>query len=206
VRLDLDRIWRETETLAGGRVRRELVLERKVVAFEPTRHHVERNGSAWVRWWQATATSPVHEERFALRPAARTEEEYIDRLFAVAEPELRQVAANAQARDRPLEQILLWASPRSEHGGAHALVFAARRSGWLEYVERYPQLKAVVDRPWPRGWLPVFVPCDTRDEVSGPTAPFAGIRWVAVRDDADPMACPDAATDYRTWSTRRAIG
>jgi hypothetical protein len=34
----------------------------------------------------------------------------------------------------------------------------------------------------------------------------SGIRWVAVRDDADPMACPDAATDYRTWSTRRAIG
>ena len=180
---DIVSVWQldlRTEKLAGGRVQRELVLERDVVAFEPIRHHVERNGSAWIRWWQATATSPVHEERFELSPAARTEEEYIDRLFAVAEPELRQVAANAQARGRSLEQILLTACPRSEHGGALALVFAARRSGWLEHVERYPQLKAVVDRPWPRGWLPVFVTRDT----------FAGIRWVAVRDDAESEGVP----------------
>jgi hypothetical protein len=162
-----------------------------------SRNSVQRNGSAWIRWWQATATSPVHVERFELRPAARTEEEYIDRLFAVAEPELLEVAAKAQARGHPLERVLLTAVPRGEHGGgALALVYASRRSGWLEEVERFPKLKAVVDRPWPRGWLPVFVRRDS----------LAGIRWVAVRDDADPRACPDAATDRQTWSTRRAVG
>jgi hypothetical protein len=196
---DVVSVWQldlRTAKLAGGRVQRELVLEREVVAFEPIRHHVERNASAWIRWWQATATSPVHEERFELRRSARTEEEYIDRLFAVAEPELRRVAADAQARGRPLDQVLLTSCPRSEHGGALALVFAARRTGWVEHVERYPKLNVVVDRPWPPGWLPVFVTRET----------FAGIRWVAVRDDADPKECPDAATDYRTWSTRRAVG
>jgi hypothetical protein len=34
---------------------------------------------------------------------------------------------------------------------------------------------------------------------------FAGIRWVAVHEDAAPEARPDAATDYPTWSTRRAV-
>ena len=167
---DIVSVWKldlRTVKLDGGRVQRELVLEREVVAFEPTRHHLERNGSAYIRWWQATATAPVHEERFALRPAAATEEEYIDRLFAVAEPDLRQVAANAQARGRGVEQLLLMACPRHDYGGAHALVYSARRSGWLEEIERYPKLKAVVDRPWPPGWVPVLVSHET----------FAGIRW-----------------------------
>jgi hypothetical protein len=98
------------------------------------------------------------------------------------------------AKGRPLDQILLYATPRDKHGGAYGLVMAARRADWLEFVERYPQLKTVVDRPWPRGWIPVLVTRET----------FAGIRWLAIRDDADPRARPESATDYRSWSTRRA--
>jgi hypothetical protein len=195
---DIVSVWKldlRTVRLDGGRVQRELVLEREVLAFEPLRHHVERNGSACIRQWQATATAPVHEERFELQPAAATEEEYIDRLFAVAEPELRQVAASAEAQGRGVEQLLLMACARGEHGGANALVYSARRSGWLEEIERYPKFNAIVDRPWPPGWVPVLVA----------NRAFAGIRWVAVHEDAAPEARPDAATDYPRWSTRRAV-
>jgi hypothetical protein len=196
---DIVSVWKldlRTVMLDRGGVRRELVLERDVVAFEPIKHHVERNGSAYIRWWRASATAPMHEERFELRPAAATEEEYLDRLFSVAEPELRQVAAIEQARAGGVQQLLLIACSRSEHGGAIAMAYSGGRSWWIDEVAMYPKLKAVIDRPWPLGWVPVLVGNKS----------FSGIRWVAVRDDAAPEARPGAATDFRTWSTRRSVG
>jgi hypothetical protein len=186
-----------TEQLPGGAMRRELALVRDVVRYEPVRQEVRQDGpTAWTRTWRATASSPVHEERIVLRPPAATGEEYLDRLFAACERQLRRRVATALQDGIRLNQLLLWLTPPGDEWGACANVAARTRAGWLEFVERWPQAVPVVQRPWPRGWVPVLV---TRGQWG-----FGGIRWLAATPDADPSARPPATSENAQYQRRRA--
>lgn len=186
------------ERLPRGAVRRELVpAPDEDLIFEPVRQEVSQDGSTWLRRWRATATSPVHEERIVLRPPAATREEWVDRFFEACEHQLRRRLTVALADGYAENQILLTLTPGDEFGPC-AILEASTREGRRESLEGYPDCHASLQRPWPRGWVPVLV--------KPGNGSFGGIRWVAVRPDADPHMRPAGAMDVwqgRVAQTRR---
>ena len=181
------------EESADGKPRFELVLRRNEVMFAPIRQQVETKGASCVRLWRATATSPLHEEVIPIRPAAASPEEYLDRLFATCQPRLRDLVVHSVEVGRSFSQILFSISPGNEYG-PFVLVYAERRDGWVDFVGSFPRCHLALQRPWPRGWLPVMV---TGHD-------FGGIRWFAHQPDADPSARPESITEWQGGATRRA--
>jgi hypothetical protein len=183
-----------TENLPGGRVRRELVLVPDDLLFEPVRQEIKDERGAWVRRWRATTTSPVHEERIVPRPPAATFDEWVDRFFAAMQGELRGRLEVARKDGRGTNQILL-STYVGEEFGPGAVLYSTDRSWWAEQLASYPKCLEVLQRPWPPGWIPVFV---TR-----PAGDFAGIRWLAATPGADVRIRPAGATDGRQWRFAR---
>ena len=198
--VSLRKLELRTEKLPSGAVERELVLVPEAVTFEPVRQELRLEDSTWVRTWQATATSPVHEERIALRPPASTPEEWTDRFFAACASRLRKRAAVAVEDGMALNQFLLWLTPGTE-GGPCANVAASTRAGWAPFVIPFARSYRALQRPWPPGWIPVLV---TFKEA------FGGIRWLSLRPEADPRVRPPSVTEIKdraVWSAmKRARG
>jgi hypothetical protein len=187
-----------TEKLPGGGRHRELALLPQTVVFEPVRQELKREGSTWVRTWRATASSPIHEEAVPVPPPAATREEWVARFFAACEPKLRRRLAMAREDGEAMNQILLWLCPGKEFGPS-AVVASYTRSGWLEFVERYPLCHGALQRPWPPGWVPVFVtPADSAFSA------FAGIEWLQATPNADPRLRPAGVVDVQTSGAARA--
>jgi hypothetical protein len=182
-----------SEKLPNGTVHRELVLAPDSAIFEPVRQEANHDGSSWIRYWRATASSPPHKERIVLRPPAATRDEYLDRLFAVCEEQLRKYIASRETGGS-VGQLLMCVSP-SEKAGPCVVSMANKRADWLEFVDCYPGIHLALQRPWPKGWVPVLV----QREVS-----FAGLRWIATRPDVDARTAPAPVPgEWRAGRTRR---
>jgi hypothetical protein len=54
-------------------------------------------------------------------------------------------------------------------------------------TEDFPRIAAVLNAPWPSGWLPVFVN----------RARFGGIRWLPLRADATRGPRPEDVTEVK---------
>jgi hypothetical protein len=194
--VSLRKLELRTEKLPSGALRRELVaVTDEPLTFEPVRQEQRQEASNWVRTWRATATSPVHEERIAIRPPAQTQQEWIDRLFAANEGRLRRRAAIAQKDGAALNQLLLWLTLSDEFSSC-ANVASNTRQGWAPFVLPFPKSHEVVWRPWPRGWLPTLV---TWKES------FGGIRWLSLGPEADPQARPADTTERKEWAVWREV-
>jgi hypothetical protein len=176
-------------------VRRELVQVRDQVTFEPRRQQLVRRGAAYIRRWCATEWSPLHQERFTLRPAAGSEEECLDRILVASEEKLREAIEYARRVGRPMAQALFWCSP-GKRFGPHGYALAYERTDWPEDLfECWPQCDLALRQPWPPEWVPVFV---TRGSI-------AGIRWMAP-GGADESTRPVNVTEWKAGATKPPHG
>lgn len=185
------RLELRTEKLPSGRTLRRLVLAGDEVTYEPVRQSVSRSGAEWTRRWRATASSPIHEERFTLRPPAATAEECLDRLFLASGHKLREWIAYAREMGRPLDQAICWCGPGKRFGPyAHAMTYD-RAHIENDPFEHWPRSELALRHPWPAGWIPVLV---TR-------APFGGIRWMRIDPAVDERTRPDDVTEWVAGGT-----
>jgi hypothetical protein len=71
--------------------------------------------------------------------------------------------------------------------GEGAFVGSAMGARVVGLVLEFPRIRAVLDAPWPKGWLPVLVTC----------VRYAGIRWIPLRADAAAAPRPEDVTELR---------
>jgi hypothetical protein len=69
--------------------------------------------------------------------------------------------------------------------GESAIVGDAQAARAVEMACEFPRIRAELDAPWPRGWLPVLVH----------GVRYAGIRWIPLRADAGAGARPQDITE-----------
>jgi hypothetical protein len=173
------------EPLANGKERCALEADRPAIVVEPLRQHSVRQGDEWVVGWRVTREGPLHVSRTPAAPPTDTPAQLVDAMFAEYRDELLADAWAERARNGgSLEQswpVVLF----NRLSGESAMVGSAQIGRTLEMVTRYPRVRAVLDAPWPRGWLPVLV-----DGIR-----YAGLRWIPLRADAGAGARPEDVTE-----------
>jgi hypothetical protein len=173
------------EPLANGKQRCALEVDRPVIVTEPLRQRSVRQGDEWVVAWRVTLEGPLHVSRTPAAPPTGTPAQLVDALFAEHRDKLLAEAWADRARNGgSLEQgwpVVMF----NRVCGESALVGNAGVARALEMATRYPRVREVLDAPWPRGWLLVYV-----DAVR-----YAGIRWIPLRADAAVEGRPEDVTE-----------
>lgn len=181
---------RETELRvvrhADGTWKLALVLESPEVIHEPTHQELTRSTPLAVVRWQARAGADVHETTTRLLPPKRTDDEAIDRFFAVREARVRRALWESR-RDPTLRGGFVWLQD-SWLLGIRVSVVGPSGPFMFMALHEYPRIQQAISarRRDPR-WYPVLV-----DRWH-----YAGLRWLAMCVDAPERDRPPSVDERR---------
>lgn len=173
------------EPLPSGKQRCALVVERPAIVAEPLRQRSVREGDEWVVAWRVGLAGPLHVSRTPAEPPTGTPAQLVDAMFAEHRDKLLAETWTERARSGgPFERS--WPAVMFNRlSGESTMVADAQAARAVGLAYEFPRVRAALDAPWPRGWLPVLV--------SG--VRWAGIRWIPLRADAAAGARPEDVTE-----------
>jgi hypothetical protein len=165
--------------------RATLVTDTSAAVVEPIRQRLVRSGDGWVLRWRATEDAPTRDTPVAVPERAATPEEFLDRLYARYEQELR-VRVWRWRKDGRLADAYLYVS-FNRFGGESVRAGPNDRSHMEPLLTYFPRVKEIVFGKTPPGWLPVVVS----------RVQFAGVRWMSLRVDESAGDRPQDVTEPR---------
>jgi hypothetical protein len=156
----------------SGASRPALVADSAATVVEPVRQRLVRKRDRWVLLWSATANGPVHDTPVVVPAPALTPEEFLDRLYAAYEAELRSRVWRWR-KAGTLADAHLFVSFNS-FGGETVMAGPNDRGHIDPLIVSFPRVKEVVHGKTQKGWLPVVVS----------NVRYAGVRWMSLRAHA----------------------
>jgi hypothetical protein len=169
----------------SGATRPTLVADSPAAVVEPVRQRLVRKGDGWLLRWNATDDARAHDAPVAVPALAATPEEFLDRLYAAYEPELRSRVWRWR-KAGTLADAHLFVSFNG-FGGETVMAGPNDRGRIDPMLVYFPRVKEVVHGKTLPGWLPVVVS----------NVRFTGVRWVSLRADAGVGGRPPDLTEAR---------
>ena len=187
--MDRDAISLRTVGVDGKRrgtpARPALIADKSAMVVEPARQRLVRSAEGWVMQWRATEDTPACDTPVSVPERAATPEEFLDRLYARYEHELRARVWRWRKEGRLADAHLYVSFNR--FGGESIMAGPNDRRFIEPLLTCFPRVKEVAFGRTPPGWLPVVVS----------RVQFAGVRWLSLRADENGAERPQDVTEPR---------